>query len=218
MIRFMSSVSLRQVIHLRNYSPNTIQSSIAVATRCGLQRGGDQSSREFVRDANQLIRVKRDLETKVISSQLCASTHICSTNQLRWSCSAASNGETAGDEWPEHEFVRMAEETLESISEEISRIGYHRNSTVEDFDIEFSQGVLTISLGSHGTYVLNTQTPNRQIWMSSPTSGPWRYSWEITSKTWISKRDRHSLLKRLTDELSLVFDQPITINVNDLAS
>lgn len=30
------------------------------------------------------------------------------------------------------------------------------------------QGVLTVKLGKHGTYVINKQTPNRQMWMSSP--------------------------------------------------
>lgn len=29
-------------------------------------------------------------------------------------------------------------------------------------------GVLTVRLGRHGTYVINKQTPNRQIWLSSP--------------------------------------------------
>jgi hypothetical protein len=29
-------------------------------------------------------------------------------------------------------------------------------------------GVLTVKLGKHGTYVINKQTPNRQIWLSSP--------------------------------------------------
>lgn len=28
--------------------------------------------------------------------------------------------------------------------------------------------VLTLKLGELGTYVLNKQTPNRQIWLSSP--------------------------------------------------
>ena len=39
------------------------------------------------------------------------------------------------------------------------------------------QGVLTVRLGDFGTYVINKQTPNRQIWMSSPLSGPVRYDW-----------------------------------------
>ena len=28
-----------------------------------------------------------------------------------------------------------------------------------------------------GTYVLNKQPPNKQIWLSSPVSGPKRYDW-----------------------------------------
>ena len=39
------------------------------------------------------------------------------------------------------------------------------------------QGVPTVRLGELGTYVINKQTPNRQIWMSSPISGPVRYDW-----------------------------------------
>lgn len=31
-------------------------------------------------------------------------------------------------------------------------------------------GVLTVKVGGeHGTYVINKQTPNKQIWLSSPT-------------------------------------------------
>ena len=29
-------------------------------------------------------------------------------------------------------------------------------------------GVLTVRLGDNGTYVLNKQPPNKQIWLSSP--------------------------------------------------
>ena len=29
-------------------------------------------------------------------------------------------------------------------------------------------GVLTVRLGDLGTYVINKQTPNRQLWLSSP--------------------------------------------------
>ncbi|CAB1322364.1 unnamed protein product [Coregonus sp. 'balchen'] len=36
---------------------------------------------------------------------------------------------------------------------------------------EFDSGVLTVKVGGdHGTYVINKQTPNKQIWLSSPTS------------------------------------------------
>ena len=36
--------------------------------------------------------------------------------------------------------------------------------------------MLTAALGGGlGTYVINKQSPNRQIWLSSPVSGPKRY-------------------------------------------
>ena len=38
-----------------------------------------------------------------------------------------------------------------------------------DADVEYATGVLTLRLGAgHGTYVLNKQAPNKQIWFSSP--------------------------------------------------
>jgi frataxin-like iron-binding protein CyaY len=30
-------------------------------------------------------------------------------------------------------------------------------------------------MGPHGTWVINKQTPNQQLWWSSPTSGPRRF-------------------------------------------
>lgn len=42
----------------------------------------------------------------------------------------------------------------------------------EDMDVDLSQGVLTVALGRRtGTFVINKQTPTRQIWWSSPFSG-----------------------------------------------
>ena len=43
--------------------------------------------------------------------------------------------------------------------------------------MEVASGVLTVRLGGgRGTYVLNRQTPNRQLWVSSPVSGPLRFA------------------------------------------
>jgi hypothetical protein len=55
------------------------------------------------------------------------------------------------------------------------------------------QGVLTVDLGNRGTWVLNKQTPNRQLWWSSPirsssflsstliplVSGPLRFEYRL---------------------------------------
>ncbi|EGD73311.1 hypothetical protein PTSG_05027 [Salpingoeca rosetta] len=40
----------------------------------------------------------------------------------------------------------------------------------ENYDVSLSNGVLTLALDEHGTYVINKQTPNKQIWFSSPTT------------------------------------------------
>lgn len=40
-----------------------------------------------------------------------------------------------------------------------------------DVDCEYSAGVLTLYFPPNGTYVLNKQPPNKQIWLSSPVSG-----------------------------------------------
>lgn len=42
------------------------------------------------------------------------------------------------------------------------------DNDVEDFDFSHEEGVVTVQMGRHGTYVINKQGPNRQIWMSSP--------------------------------------------------
>lgn len=59
---------------------------------------------------------------------------------------------------------------------------------------------MTIKLGAQfGTYVINRQTPNRQIWLSSPSSGPKRY--DYINDNWIYKHDGVSLHELLQNEL-----------------
>ncbi|POR38902.1 Frataxin-like protein, mitochondrial [Tolypocladium paradoxum] len=89
----------------------------------------------------------------------------------------------------------------------------------EDVDIEFSAGVMTITVANKGTYVINKQPPNRQIWLSSPISGPKRYDWCIVgegqgekegtgSGNWIYTRDGMSLNKLVLEELDVAIDAP----------
>lgn len=64
-----------------------------------------------------------------------------------------------------------------------------------------------------GTYVLNKQPPNKQIWLSSPVSGPKRYDWIVDQKKgegdsegqvtrhWIYLRDGSDLSTLLNAEL-----------------
>ncbi|KAL6771706.1 FTX1 [Auxenochlorella protothecoides x Auxenochlorella symbiontica] len=72
-------------------------------------------------------------------------------------------------------------------------------STLEELQDKLDQGVLTLRLGTKGTYVINKQAPNHQIWSSSPVSGPVRY--DYIDGRWVYRRDGHDLLERLETEV-----------------
>ena len=79
-------------------------------------------------------------------------------------------------------FENASDETLESLCEKFE-ILIDENSKLSEADVTLSNGVLTIALPPHGTYVINKQSPNKQIWLSSPSSGPKRY--DLVSSSWI---------------------------------
>ncbi len=79
----------------------------------------------------------------------------------------------------EGKFHEVADDTLEELSDLVAPL----ESALDDFDLTVAQGVLTIKLGAqyqNKTWVINKQTPNRQIWWSSPVSGPRRYEYNST--------------------------------------
>ncbi|KAK0766017.1 hypothetical protein N5P37_001959 [Trichoderma harzianum] len=81
-------------------------------------------------------------------------------------------------------------------------------------DVEYSSGVMTITVVGKGTYVINKQPPNKQIWLSSPLSGPKRYDFCVASEgqgdkegtglgTWIYARDNSSLDELIFNEIEV---------------
>ncbi|XP_013786033.1 uncharacterized protein LOC106470054 [Limulus polyphemus] len=104
-------------------------------------------------------------------------------------------------------FEEVVEGTLESLCEYCEEILLDAETNIADTDVTLNDGVLTLKLGEHGTYVINKQTPNRQIWLSSPTSGPKRY--DFVNKKWIYKYDNISLHQLLSNELSGILNTKI---------
>ncbi|KAG1705771.1 Frataxin, mitochondrial [Nymphon striatum] len=95
-------------------------------------------------------------------------------------------------------YIRIVDETLESLCEYFDEV-------CPDADVTYADGVLTVKLGEpHGTYVINKQVPNRQIWFSSPISGPKRYDFLIDG--WYYKRDKTSLHVLLDQEFSSILN------------
>ncbi|KAI0216669.1 Mitochondrial matrix iron chaperone [Massospora cicadina] len=72
-------------------------------------------------------------------------------------------------------------------------------------------GVLTLSLGELGTYVINKQPPNCQIWLSSPISGPKRYDFDVSSGQWVYHRDGTTLTQLLENELRGAFGAEVRL-------
>ncbi len=70
-----------------------------------------------------------------------------------------------------------------------------------EFDVSLSQGVLTVLINDRGSWVINKQGPNRQIWWSSPLSGPQRYEWRHNEDEWVHTRSDENLLKILRAEM-----------------
>ncbi|XP_028991185.1 frataxin, mitochondrial isoform X2 [Betta splendens] len=106
-------------------------------------------------------------------------------------------------ELTEAEYEKLADETLDALAEYFEDLTDER-FTAADYDVVFASGVLTVKVGGdHGTYVINKQTPNRQIWLSSPTSGPKRYDW--TGERWVYTHDGVSLHQLLSKEFSDIF-------------
>ncbi|KAL6762400.1 mitochondrial matrix protein frataxin [Haematococcus lacustris] len=105
----------------------------------------------------------------------------------------------------EQDFHKLADTTLDELHEVIE--AYVEGLNLDDSDVEYSQGVLSVKLGKAGTYVLNKQAPNRQIWLSSPVSGPLRFDWDSQRQQWVYHRDGRELLSLLDAELTKLCGQ-----------
>lgn len=110
----------------------------------------------------------------------------------------------------ENEFHRIANSTIHHLLEKLEEFG--DNLEVDGFDVDYGNEVLTLKLGASGTYVLNKQTPNRQIWLSSPVSGPSRFDWDQDAQAWVYRRTKANLVKLLEGELEQLCGEPIDLS------
>lgn len=78
-------------------------------------------------------------------------------------------------------------------------------------------GVLNLTFPPNGTYVINKQPPNKQIWLSSPITGPKRFDFVIASEgqdvkegtgegEWMYLRDGTTLDEILLKEVGVDMD------------
>lgn len=91
-------------------------------------------------------------------------------------------------------YQQRADETMDSLHDAFDDLAEQHS----DVDVEYSSGVMTLRLPV-GTYVINKQPPNKQIWLSSPESGPKRYDSE--GQEWVYARDKSTLRGLLEREV-----------------
>ncbi len=144
---------------------------------------------------------------------MCAYRWVCGAPSVVGSRRLTSSGEYATPDWAEHEYLTAANTTLEAIYEGALDAG-SQDAFGDDWDVESAGGIVKVDLGERGQFVANTQTPNRQIWLSSPVSGPWRFDWDIRKKGWYAKRDGSKLVDMLEDELSDLAEKGIRVRIN----
>lgn len=110
----------------------------------------------------------------------------------------------------EDEYHRLANATIHELLDKLEEYG--DSVDIDGFDVDYGNEVLTLKLGNRGTYVINKQTPNRQIWMSSPVSGPSRFDWDQSSQSWIYRRTKANLQKILEEELEKLCGSAINLS------
>ncbi|CAI4222473.1 unnamed protein product [Auanema sp. JU1783] len=102
------------------------------------------------------------------------------------------------------QYEKAANETLDKISDYLDVLP-DALPVDSAYDVTNAMGVVTAVISKEiGTYVINKQSPNKQIWLSSPLSGPKRY--DLTQDhRWIYTHDQEPLDVLLTREFQKIF-------------
>jgi len=119
----------------------------------------------------------------------------------------------AGGGLEEVRFHQEADAALDALLEAFEDLldGPEGEGLEGETDATLAAGVLELRLGDRGTFVLNKQAPNRQIWLSSPISGPLRYDFCGERRVWVYGHDGSLLHPRLEEELSQLLGVPVLL-------
>lgn len=116
--------------------------------------------------------------------------------------------DTKIDEISDTQYNRISNDYLEDLGDELEAVGEDYPSV----DFELSQGVLTLNT-TKGTYVINRQPPTKQMWLSSPLTGPNRY--DLIGGQWVSLRDHGKLTELLSRELSEILETELDLQLEN---
>ncbi|KAI2775935.1 Frataxin [Daldinia loculata] len=111
------------------------------------------------------------------------------------------------------EYHDLADEYLDAVLTKFEEL----QDEYGEVDVEYSSGVMTVKIPNVGVYIINKQPPNKQIWLSSPISGPKRYDYvrssegqsekqNISKGEWVYARDGTTLSDLLLKETGVVVE------------
>ncbi len=79
-------------------------------------------------------------------------------------------------------FHDFADDMLESIFANVDAV-----SEEYDVDSDLLNGILSVKLpDENGEYVLNKHEPSRQIWLSSPFTGAYKFKYDENREQWLN--------------------------------
>ena len=132
--------------------------------------------------------------------------HVLETNFVHLNFNRSVSSESK----EQQSFDMLADEILARVESALDKVSAELNPE----EVTCAYGVLTIDLGKRGTWVINKQTPNQQIWWSSPLSGPRRFAHSVKTGKWHWTRDDSITLDSLLiNELKEVSDLKSSINI-----
>lgn len=98
-------------------------------------------------------------------------------------------------------FLVVVDATLQNIQEMIEE------AFKDLFEVDYQEGVLTITLESEEEYVLNRHLPQHQIWLSSPVSGTHYFNYNADTGRWEAPKEEGVYLRPfLMEELKAIAD------------
>ncbi|KAI0067879.1 Frataxin [Artomyces pyxidatus] len=110
-----------------------------------------------------------------------------------------------------HEYHQLSDSYMDAMLESLE--AFVDSSDEMSYEVEYHSGVLTLTLGEGCIYVINKQPPNKQIWLSSPFSGPKRYDYSSQHDDWVYSRDGSTLGGLLNDEIAKITQEPVDLGL-----
>ena len=128
---------------------------------------------------------------------------VCSNGFIRYYSEHSANS-TFGNTIPEEVTNLTSQKYHNEADVYMDRLLDGLETLSEDFpdvipDVELNHGVMTLEITGLGSYVINKQPPNKQIWLASPVSGPDRF--DLYQNEWVSLRNGHKLNEVLSQEI-----------------